>query len=209
MKRVRQDNINTPSYWDAIYSKERAQNRSRVDERRLQEVLRWSQVRQEEVQRLPTILDVGCGLGDLSRYLGDHLPGAPVSGVDISSDCIAYCRQRASKGAVLREARADSLPFEDESFDIVWCGETLEHLDDPEKALLEIRRVTEEHGFILISTPYRRRNTSEEHLWEFAPSDVAAWGALCGELVFLDCLLLPSWLTMFAAFRRAVEKEPS
>ena len=31
---------------------------------------------------------------------------------------------------------------------------------------------------------------------------VTAWASMVGELVFLDCMLLPSWLTMFAVIRK-------
>jgi ubiquinone/menaquinone biosynthesis C-methylase UbiE len=209
MNRVKQHNINTPCYWNAVYTQERAERRQRVDARRLEEVLRWVQVRHEELQRHVDVLDIGCGLGDLTEFLGSRMPDTPVAGVDISSDCIEHCSRKGRPRAPLRVGSAEALPFNDESFDLVWCGETLEHLEDPERAILEMRRVTREHGFILISTPYRGRNTSEEHVWEYEPGDIARWAAMCGELVFLDCHLLTSWLTMFAAFRRAVRTEPS
>lgn len=45
------------------------------------------------------------------------------------------------------------LPFEDNSFDIVTCREVIEHVEDEQKALKEIKRVLKPHGYLLITTP--------------------------------------------------------
>jgi SAM-dependent methyltransferase len=46
------------------------------------------------------------------------------------------------------------LPFEDESFDIVLCMVVMEHLEDPRKAISEMRRVLKQGGSIIVSVPF-------------------------------------------------------
>ncbi len=46
------------------------------------------------------------------------------------------------------------LPFEDESFDIVLCMVVMEHLEDPQSAIAEMKRVLKPNGKILVSVPF-------------------------------------------------------
>jgi len=52
-------------------------------------------------------------------------------------------------------ASAYELPFEDNSFDYIVSSEVIEHLKYPEKMLLEIKRVWNKKGKIIISTPIK------------------------------------------------------
>jgi SAM-dependent methyltransferase len=210
MKRVTDENLNSIEYWDEVYHKEGVNLRRRVDDRRLLELLRWIRVRRHELQRFPSVLDVGCGLGEVSRFLLQSYSDMHVAGIDISSEAVEFCHRFASSpNAKYELGSAICIPFPDESYDITWCGETIEHVEDPDVAIEEMKRVTNEGGFIVISTPYRGRNRSPEHVWEFDPDDVARWGKMCGELVFLDCSLLPGWISMFAVLRRATRTDIS
>lgn len=205
-------NINTVGYWEKVYRQEEASSRQRVDEVRWKALMRWVEVRREEMQRPMSLLDVGCGLGDVASQIKDagYTDRIVYSGVDISPGAIVSCKERLGTDRCrFYTGNAQALPIADETQDITWCGETLEHVSFPDACMCELIRVTTEGGFIVISTPYRRRNTSPEHVWEFAPADVCRWSAMAGELVFLDCLLLESWLTMFAVFRRALATTPS
>ena len=79
-----------------------------------------------------TVVDYGCGLGDNSVLLAEL--GANVIGVDISPDLIEMAEKRLalhnlSDKAEFRVASAHSLPFEDESVDVVFGMAILHHLD--------------------------------------------------------------------------------
>ena len=98
------------------------------------------------------VLDVGCGEGVVTRYLVDSCPGIKtVVGVDLGLD-----RLKIAEGMNYTikyfQGSIYNLPFIDDSFDLVLSTEVLEHLEDPSKAISELRRVSKE--YIIISVPY-------------------------------------------------------
>jgi len=91
------------------------------------------------------ILDVGCGWGRELRRLGDAV------GVDI---CLAFLRTARNyvKNDVIL-TNADYLPFKNDSFNFVVMSEVIEHLANPTKVLIEIKRVLKPKGRLLVQTP--------------------------------------------------------
>jgi len=100
------------------------------------------------------VLEIGCGYGSLSVYMSKR--GAKVNGVDISSEAIKISRRNAllnKQKIIFRQANGENLPFKDQSFDLVVCCETLEHISNYKKAIDEIVRVTKNSGKIIITIP--------------------------------------------------------
>lgn len=218
MKKHAESNINTEPYWNAVYAAETEENRQRVDAVRLGQLERWVRVQEEETQRTATVLDYGCGRGDAIFGLWSMGKQRLLAGIDISATAIESAIDvRYGLGAhdakffTGAEALLDTLSHENarfenglphSGFDVIWCGETLEHVEDPWRIIRAFGRMLNDGGFLVLSTPFKGRNRSDEHCWEFDPGDIADWAEHLGELVFLDCLLLPSWLTMFAVIRK-------
>lgn len=96
-------------------------------------------------------VDVGCAFGYFVSY-ARRLVRRSV-GVDVSPYAIARARALFPEIDFF-EARAEQLPFADESFDIMTSFDTLEHLPDVGRALTEFRRVLRSGGTTLIRVPY-------------------------------------------------------
>ncbi len=97
------------------------------------------------------VLDIGCGDGFFSQRIADAVH-APVSAIDISSEAIEQARARGIDARQC-DLNLGKIPFDAESFDLVLCGEVIEHVFDPDQLLDEIHRILLPGGFLLLSTP--------------------------------------------------------
>jgi len=98
------------------------------------------------------VLEVGCGTGAIlcegSLPDRDLYTRAARYGVDLSAASLAECRNHAP-GAFLTQGDALYLPYLDKTFDISYCHFLLLWVDDPLRALHEMKRVTKAQGHIL------------------------------------------------------------
>ena len=92
-------------------------------------------------------LDVGCGSGALVVALAVILGEDNVAGVDPSEPFVEAARAKVP-GARLSVAAAESLPFEDGTFDVTLSQLVVNFLSDPEGGLREIARVTRPGGVV-------------------------------------------------------------
>jgi ubiquinone/menaquinone biosynthesis C-methylase UbiE len=103
------------------------------------------------------ILDAGCGFG-LSLVVYGLYGATNVSGIDVDASAVA-CSERyksvlpgdLSRRLQLQVGDAATLPYRDESFDIVTSMEAISHLVDVDGALLEFHRVLRPGGTLIIS----------------------------------------------------------
>lgn len=87
------------------------------------------------------ILDIGCREGAQSKYFESL--GYEVVSVDVEKiydKCIVVDCDKA-------------LPWENETFDVIWSSEVIEHLINPKASLLEARRVLKKDGLLVYTTP--------------------------------------------------------
>lgn len=92
------------------------------------------------------LLDVGCGGGCSSGLALER--GARVTGIDASEGMIDFAR-KAVPGAEFLVGDMEHLPFEDDSFDVVFCGNSVQYAADLLSALGEIRRVCKPDGCVV------------------------------------------------------------
>ena len=97
-----------------------------------------------------TVLDVGCGEGNLLSYLGGPDDGRRYSAVDYDEAEVAKARVNIPF-CTLATASIYSLPFADASFDMVFCTEVLEHIERPEEGMRELQRVASR--YVVLSVP--------------------------------------------------------
>jgi len=96
------------------------------------------------------VLDVGSGVGGASRYLASRY-GCHVTGLDLTDE---YCQVAQSLAERLglsalanyRQGSALDMPFEDNSFDVVWTQHTSMNIEDKPKLYSEIARVLRPGG---------------------------------------------------------------
>ena len=101
------------------------------------------------------VLDLGCGDGTFAAALTGA--GAEVTAVDVAAEAVRRAALRAPGARVLQVAEGAPLPFGEDAFDVVWAGETLEHVADVVGLLAELRRVLRWGGALLVTTPNQAR----------------------------------------------------
>ena len=97
-----------------------------------------------------SILDVGCGEGFTLNRLRINGIGKRLEGIEYLDSAIELGKInnpeiKITKGDIYR------LPFKDNSFEVVMCTEVLEHLEEPERALKELIRVSKK--YLVVSVP--------------------------------------------------------
>jgi ubiquinone/menaquinone biosynthesis C-methylase UbiE len=98
------------------------------------------------------IVELGCGDGSLVIEVANALGAREVYGVDIDE---AALKKAIDKGvrAYKSDLNSDTLPFEDNFFDVVLMEEVVEHLINPDNAISEAHRVLRDKGLFLVSSP--------------------------------------------------------
>lgn len=99
-----------------------------------------------------SILDVGCGPGTITNDLAKKVPNGKVYGIDTIEDLVKLGRDQAKQKQLgnveYKIGSATSLPFEENTFDIVFAHQVLLHLQDPVSALAEMQRVVKPGGIV-------------------------------------------------------------
>ena len=98
------------------------------------------------------VLEVGCGRGGGSSYISRYLAPKHVTGLDVAASQIAFCH-RVHGNSVIEfvTGRAESLPFEDDSFDVVVNVESSFCYGDMAAFLAEVDRVLRPGGHFLFA----------------------------------------------------------
>ncbi|HSX13969.1 MAG TPA: bifunctional 2-polyprenyl-6-hydroxyphenol methylase/3-demethylubiquinol 3-O-methyltransferase UbiG [Chlamydiales bacterium] len=104
-----------------------------------------------EIGEHKSVLDIGCGAGFLTNALA--LKGHTVTGIDISQSSIDIAQKYdTTKSVIYRKADAYSLPFSDQSFDVVCAMDILEHVETPQRLISEAARVLKPNGLFFFHT---------------------------------------------------------
>lgn len=92
------------------------------------------------------VLDVGCGTG---RHLSRFPAGNELYGVDLSESMLAEARVK-NPGGTFEAASADKLPYEDNTFDLVFSSRVIQHMRDQQKMIDEMARVCKPGGRVIM-----------------------------------------------------------
>ncbi len=117
-------------------------------------------------------LDVGCGGGLLAEEFAKL--GYAVTGVDPSKPSIVAAREHAQKAGLAITylvGAGEDLAFPEKSFDLVYCCDVLEHVEDPDRVIAESARVLKRGGVYAFDTINRTFRS-----WLFAVKLGQEWG---------------------------------
>jgi SAM-dependent methyltransferase len=104
------------------------------------------------VQNSERVADIAGGAGIVSKWLQDR--GYDVSLIEFCDSAVTDAKERGVKNIFKNRIEGvGSLPFADNYFDMVFFGDIIEHLFDPESALQEVKRILKPGGRLIISCP--------------------------------------------------------
>ena len=117
-------------------------------------------LKKHELNQKGVMLDVGCGEGRHIFGIMQDYPLMKCIGLDMDKESLEkaeegyeYFKSISKAGAQFLKGSAYSLPFPDESIDLVVCSEVLEHLHEYNDAVKEIHRVLKPGGKFYASVP--------------------------------------------------------
>ncbi|SOC11299.1 methyltransferase family protein [Ureibacillus xyleni] len=102
-----------------------------------------------------SILDLGCGEGLVLSYLSNQYNhnSLRLHGLDYSEHQLEFARKRVPNVTFNQADFSKGIPYENDSFDLIYSGEVIEHLYDPDFFVQEIYRVLKRGGVLVITTP--------------------------------------------------------
>ncbi|MEM8721049.1 MAG: methyltransferase domain-containing protein [Cyanobacteria bacterium P01_G01_bin.39] len=131
----------------------------------IEELLLWAEYNENNTENIPqNIIDVGCGIGGSTLYLAQKF-GSMATGITLSPVQASRAKERAVENGLDQRvdftvANALDMPFEDNTFDLVWSLESGEHMPDKTKFLAECYRVLRPGGKIIFATWCHRETDS-------------------------------------------------
>ncbi len=123
-----------------------------------------------------SVVDVGSGDGALMFLIRQKFPSARVVGVEPSADGRSVAVEMWRRKGIGFEVHEDSSSLLANSYDVVFCAEVIEHVQQPLLLLQELHRILKPGGRCVISTPVRLTETpwDAEHVREFFPQEFSS-----------------------------------
>lgn len=112
------------------------------------------------------VLDIGSGTGSSAFSIAESF-GCSIIGIDFSKRLVKMGKSRFAKNPAYRRLTfilgdAECLPFQDSSFDVVFCECAFNLFPNKEKVLQEIKRILREDGKLILSD-FALKNELSEH----------------------------------------------
>jgi SAM-dependent methyltransferase len=126
--------------------------------------------KRRDIYRFNSAIDVGCGTGDFLKELSNEFEQLKVFGVDYSASSVSRCKTLIPNGEfkVLDIFKLSELR---KTFDLVFCMEVLEHIEFPEKGLLNLCDICDRDGLLVITVPDGRSDGWIGHINFWSPDE--------------------------------------
>jgi len=105
-----------------------------------------------------SLLDVGCGPGSLLAMIIKDYPDIDAFGIDLSEKMTAQAKMLLGPDICLHTGDVDSMPWPDNTFDLLVCSGSFHHYPNPQQSLHEMQRVLRPDGRLVIADPWWSRN---------------------------------------------------
>ncbi len=102
----------------------------------------------------PTVLDIGCGRGNSFSLLDSRFSPKSICGIEIDASLLqnAAARGRQCHAEVnVTMGNAENMPYPDNSFDMLFCHQSLHHIINHQRAMQEFYRVLKPGGVLLMA----------------------------------------------------------
>lgn len=127
------------------------------------ELMRVKDILKEVPIHVSTILDYGCGRGRWINLLLDIFPNAEITGVDISDGAIKKAEE-IFPSYRFYSFDGETAPFDNDSFDLIFCYHVLEHVYDFKKNIQDLCRLVKKKGYICVILPCGNEGSFEERV---------------------------------------------
>lgn len=94
------------------------------------------------------MLEIGCGAGNVISFLSEQ--GFSVEGADLYLDGLQVCERRTRTNLYQFDVRA--IPFR-EKWNVIGCFDVIEHMEEDELALQNMREALEPGGYLILTVP--------------------------------------------------------
>lgn len=95
-------------------------------------------------------LDLGCGTGEMIKMILEQDAQKSLTGIDLSEKMLEIAKGKLNDRAKLLLGDSEHLPFQDGTFDVVYCNDSFHHYPAPENVLAEVKRVLKTGGLFLM-----------------------------------------------------------
>jgi 2-polyprenyl-3-methyl-5-hydroxy-6-metoxy-1,4-benzoquinol methylase len=112
-------------------------------------------------KQIEKICDIGCGNGNMIKVLSENFPEAEIVGVDLTEDSLKFAKDRfkSTYKITFKVGNITTLPFPDDSIDLITVTEVLEHLflEDFFKGFNEMSKKLRKGAYLLATIPFNEK----------------------------------------------------
>lgn len=124
------------------------------------------------------VLDVGCGTGDMTRFLSGIFKNIDFIGEEVHKETLQYAKQFQQKNLKYILGNGKVIPLKDKSVDLVYSTSVIEHVNDDSRFVKEINRILKKGSIFIVTTLNRDvvpfKDTNPDHKRHYTLKELKA-----------------------------------